>query len=365
MPMEFGMWRIDGELAPLKPLFMDKESRLEDILERDISVTGLDLMVVGRQVHTPSGNRVDLLAVDVKGDLSVIELKRARTAREVVAQVLDYATWVSRLSYDEVVSIYKDYARQTERTAVSDSFEQAFSERFGVDSPPSLNEGHQLVIVASELDTSAERIVCYLSEEHGVPINVVFFRYFRDGEREYVARSWLADPLDQERRDHSRRARSTEVWNGRDFYVAIGEGKHRTWEDCRRYGFVAAGQGQWYSRSLEALFPGARIFACIPKVGYVGAGVVKEAAVPVKRFTLVHEGKEVPVLDVPLKAEKMDENAEDLDRCEYLVKVEWVKTVEANKAIWEKGMFANQNIACKLRNKFTLNRLSVLFGLEE
>ena len=45
-------------------------------------------------------------------------------------------------------------------------------------------------------------------------------------------------------------------------------------------------------------------------------------------------------------------------------KVEWIKTLPVDKAIWEKGMFANQNSACKLRNKFTLERLSALFQLE-
>jgi hypothetical protein len=60
----------------------------------------------------------------------------------------------------------------------------------------------------------------------------------------------------------------------------------------------------------------------------------------------------------------MGEHADDPDRSEYVVKVEWIKTLPVDKAIWEKGMFANQNSACKLRNKFTLERLSALFQLE-
>lgn len=54
-----------------------------------------------------------------------MELKKDRTPREVVAQVLDYASWVRSLTYDQVTAIYaKQYPRE--------HFEEAFSERFGV-----------------------------------------------------------------------------------------------------------------------------------------------------------------------------------------------------------------------------------------
>ena len=63
VPIEFGMWRIDGEVSPLPSEPLANESRLEDILEKDISILGLDLlMVIGRQVVTQFGKRVDLMA---------------------------------------------------------------------------------------------------------------------------------------------------------------------------------------------------------------------------------------------------------------------------------------------------------------
>jgi hypothetical protein len=61
----------------------------------------------------------------------------------------------------------------------------------------------------------------------------------------------------------------------------------------------------------------------------------------------------------------MEENADDPDLSEYLVGVEWLKTLSAQEAIWEKGMYANQNSATKLRNKFTLDRLAEHFGLSD
>jgi hypothetical protein len=277
----------------------------------------------------------------------------------VVAQLLDYASWVQDLSYDQIASIYSEKNAGTE-------FEAGFAEVFGASPPQELNQSHQLVVVASELDPSTERIIGYLSTNYDVPVNAVFFRYFQDDDREYLARTWLIDPSEVEARTPATSAKKgTEPWNGKDYYVSIGEGEHRNWEDCRRYGFVSAGQGKWYSATLQMLKPGARIFACIPKIGYVGVGIVTESAVPVRDFMVQADGQANPILEMPLKAPNMGQHADDPELSEYLVRVDWTKTVPADKAIWEKGMFANQNSACKLRNKFTLEKLTERFGLEE
>jgi hypothetical protein len=52
MPLEFSFWRIDGDLAAVEWGTMDFESRLESILDRDISVAFPNWMVIGRQVLT-------------------------------------------------------------------------------------------------------------------------------------------------------------------------------------------------------------------------------------------------------------------------------------------------------------------------
>jgi hypothetical protein len=52
------------------------------------------------------------------------------------------------------------------------------------------------------------------------------------------------------------------------------------------------------------------------------------------------------------------------DRDEYIVPIDWIKTLDREKAIREKGLFANQHSACKLRNSFTLKTLTQRFGLD-
>jgi hypothetical protein len=358
MPLKLGVWKLGGEPTPISFSPIDSEDRLEEALYQDISILDPGLMVVGRQVDTAYGTRVDLLAMNSEGDLAVIELKRDRTSREVVAQVLDYASWVEDLSYDRIAEIHQDQNPDSH-------LEEAFAEAFDAPIPEALNESHDLIVVAAELDSSTERIIDYLSSSHGVPINAVFFRHFRDNGEEYLARSWLTDPKNVEVSEETQHRGKKEPWNEQDFYVSFGVGEHRTWEDAQRYGFVSGGQGRWYSRTLEQLFPGARVFVHIPEEGYVGVGIVEEEAVPVKEFTVSVDGATRPILEAPLKAPSMGENADDPEKSEYLVRVNWIDTRSREDAIWEKGMFANQNTACKLRNQFTLDRLTDRFDLEE
>jgi RecB family endonuclease NucS len=54
-------------------------------------------MLIGRQEDTGLGGRIDLLAIAPDGSPILIELKRDRTPREVVAQAIDYASWVEKL----------------------------------------------------------------------------------------------------------------------------------------------------------------------------------------------------------------------------------------------------------------------------
>lgn len=366
MPIEVGIWRIDSsDVTRVASSRLANESRLEDILEQDISILGLDvLLIIGRQVMTDFGKRIDLLAVDSQGELYAIELKRDRTPREIVAQLLDYGSWIRDLNLERLSDIY---ARSNANGGKSLS--DAYLDRFGDPVPDSLNESHQLIIVASELDASTERIVSYLTD-YGVPVNAVFFRYFKDAEREYLARSWLLDPLEAEGRARraSGSAKHKPVWNGQDFYVGFGVDPQRTWEDAVRYGFISGGGGKWYSRSLNALEPGHRVFVHIPKQGFVGVGVVEETVVPVKEFTVDVEGQKIPILEAPLKAPEMGKHADDPELSEYVVRVKWLKTVPESAAFWEQGLFANQNIACRLqgeKGEFTIQRVSEHFSLDD
>lgn len=356
MPVEFAIWRLEGSAVRLDPSKMPTEAELEALLASDVSILGLDLLVIGRQVSTAYGKKIDLLAIDGEGNLSIIELKRDKTPRDVVAQALDYGLWVRNLSYEDVANIAHSYLQQR--------LEEAFVARFGIAIPDAINQEHKLLIVASELDASTERIVTYLSSGYGVPLNVLFFRYFVDGDRRYLARTWLIEPSEAEAKAKTVAKSGVEPWNGTDFYVSFGEGTHRNWTDAMKYGFISAGGGKWYTRTLDALQPGHRVFVHIPQTGYVGVGEVTAPAVPVSIATVEKDGATVPLLDAALEAPMMGEFVGDPEKEERVVPVRWDAAVPRTKAVWEPGMFANQNSACALRSSFTRERVLAHLSLD-
>lgn len=347
MPVDIGLWRLDQGVQRVLPTGMPSEKRLEDLIESDPSVLGTPLLIIGRQVPTAHGKYIDLLGLDADGAIHVLELKRDRSPRDIVAQTLDYGSWVQTLSHEDVLGIHDRYNPST-------ALEVAFEDSFGAALPEELNNGHYLTIVAADLDPESERIVNYLASTFGVPINAVFFRYFSDGDREYVARTWLRDQAVEAGPKAGTSARQKELWNGKDWYVSFGDDGNRLWEDARALGFVSAGGGEWYSRSLRSVPEGARIWACIPKVGYVGVGIVTG---PALRF----DDSEFRG-NSNLRGDYRHPNGED----EWVLPVEWTATLAKDAALWRKGMFANQNSAARLRNSFTLGLLHEAFpGIEE
>ena len=362
MPIEIGFWNItENKIDKVDFISIDSEKRLEDILTKDISILGEDYLIIGRQIITSYGKKIDLLSINQEGNLTVIELKKNKTSRDVTAQTLDYASWIKDLSYDDIKSLCEEYYKDQK-------FESVFEEKFGITPPEKLNQEHDMLIICSHLDNETERILNYLSDSYNVPINAVFFRFFKDKNSEYLSRSWLIDPTEViEKSSKSKSQSKSELWNGKDFVVNIDVDKAEvsTWIDSQKFGFVSAGGGKWYSNSLKQLFIGARIFAMIPKKGYIGVGTVTEKSMPIKDFVIKENETIKSILDVDLHCSSIKHDPENLETCEYLVRIDWIKTIPEKEAYWEKGLRANQNSAFKLKNKFTIEKLIKLFEIEE
>ncbi|WP_366183788.1 GIY-YIG nuclease family protein [Flavobacterium ovatum] len=147
------------------------------------------------------------------------------------------------------------------------------------------------------------------------------------------------------------------------YYVNIGEGIHRCWDDCRQFNFLSAGQDKKYSDPIRTLEPGDIIVPYLKGHGYVGIGRVEEKAVPISQFK--YDGKSLR--EIPLKKQSMFDNY-DNEKSEYLVKVNWIKTVESNqakKATRKDGIYSTQLIKSTLQGQpKTVEYLEKEFGIK-
>lgn len=355
MPIRSAVWKVGAQPVPLKDSALASEELLEDMIVAAPSLLSDEWMLIGRQEDTGLGGRIDLLALAPDGALVLIELKRGRTPREVVAQALDYASWVETLRSEEIVAIYGRFAPGRD---LSRDFQAQFGQ---VLDEESLNQSHQIIIVAASLDESSERIVAYLNERD-IAINVLCFQVFELGNEQLLSRAWLIDPIETQARASIPDGPS-EPWNG-EFYVSFGEGENRAWADAVRFGFISAGGGAWYSKTLKLLSPGDRIWVKVPGWGFVGVGRVTGRAQPVSSFRVNTEAGEVPLLDAQAHANYHREFAGDPERAEYVVPVRWLETVPLDKAFQEIGLFGNQNSVCKPTTpkwRATVERLKTRF----
>jgi hypothetical protein len=362
MTLEMGLWRAEGDqLARITSTSIGLESRLETYIESDPSILGQPLLIIGRQVPTSHAGFIDLLALDQAGAVHVLELKRDKTPRDVTAQVLDYGSWVSTLSRADLVAIWGGYRPHV-------AFEEAFADAFGDAPPEDLNGSQVFTIVAASVDAATERIVRFLNEGYGIPVNVVFFRHFQDGGNTYLARTWLVDHEPQLTKGGSpgNQTKTKEPWNGQDWYVSFGDdGTGRSWVDAAKYGFVSAGGNAWYSRTLKNLPEGARVFACIPGSGYVGVGTVIGSATRFDELQVMVNGLPTLAKSLPLVGTYLREGDEDDTIAEWAVAIDWIHTVPKAGAFWRTGMFANQNTVAKLRQAFTIEQVTAAFGLDD
>jgi hypothetical protein len=251
--------------------------------------------------------------------------------------------------------IFRIYERFTGGRNLASDFLGRFGQKLDGDS---LNQSHQVVIVASTLDDSTERIISYLSKRE-VSINVLFFQVFANGSDQLLCRSWLLDPIRAQINAAAGATGAAEPWNG-EFYCSFGEGNNRSWAEARQYGFISGGGGSWYTRTLQFLAPGDRVWVKIPDVGFVGVGRVIGKAQPAATFAVSTPDGDRLALEVLKGASYFRASANDPERCEYFVPVRWLQNVPKEQAFWEPGLFGNQNTVCKptaLKWRSTVDRL--------
>jgi len=132
------------------------------------------------------------------------------------------------------------------------------------------------------------------------------------------------------------------------YYVNVGEGETRCWEDCHKYGFMTAGQAPKWSDPIRTLNPGDVVVAYLKGKGYMGIGKVKEKAKKVMDFRYKNKSlKDYDLVQPSIFKNSTNKNSE------YLVKIDWIKSVPANEAKWKANskLFTTQLIKASLEKQ--------------
>lgn len=339
--------------ATLAQAALHERRDLQRLLRVHLGDVMPDVLVIAEEFGDwdDSRRRIDLLAVDRDANLVVIELKRGDTGVHMELQALRYAAMVSTMTFDQAVDAYATFlgeAGDNARTRLLDflgwtdpadgTFAQdvriaLFSEDYSRELTSSV-----LWLNMRQLDITCWRVRTYALEQR---LLVDFEQIIPLREaREYQVRVRNKQAIEQAAR------RERVDWNG-EYYANFGDTRYRSWDDARRYGFISAGGGAWFSRTLRLLEPGARVWVNTPGSGYVGVGVVTGLPRRADEFEVDTPDGRRRYLDVGHISDALRDHAHDEDRAERFVPVRWLHTVDEAHAVRETGFFGNQNSVAK------------------
>lgn len=180
------IFRLEGdniskaELVIAQETNLELEKHLENWLENSphALVENESILWIGRQTSATDEEGTiysDLFGVDFQGNLVIAELKKGRTPRDIIAQILDYAAWAVGLSESKIREIAETYF-ETRGVFEGKTFDDAFKEMFEIpetDELPPLNRALRLFIVAEDIPSRIARVCRFLRTSHDMDISCI------------------------------------------------------------------------------------------------------------------------------------------------------------------------------------------------
>lgn len=186
---------------------LETEANLEQRLVRTdgAKIGDVEILYVGRQGSPGEGGIFDILGVDERGDTVIVELKRDRAPRDIVAQALEYASEIRNVEYEYLNEQYHQFLRDEQGyTDPSEmpSLREAHREYFNLDdslSPREFNDEQRLVVVGTDFQDVSLNMADFL-REHGIDVVAVEYSTYRDDEQgvELLTTDGVRRPLSEE-----------------------------------------------------------------------------------------------------------------------------------------------------------------------
>lgn len=148
---------------------------------------GEPLLVFGRQVIIPdTKDRLDLLAVDSHGSITVIELKRGQLKDPVDIQSLRYASYLSKWGFQDFENIARNYFGKIGDPEFNfNELFESFCSESGVDDIPDINVDQRIIIVGSSVREKLGSVALWL-RDHNVNIKLIEVQAYKDGQNLFI-----------------------------------------------------------------------------------------------------------------------------------------------------------------------------------
>ena len=186
---------------------LDTEANLEQRLVRTdgAQIGEVKVLYVARQESPGEGGIFDILGVDKRGNTVIVELKRDRAPRDIVAQALEYASEIRNVEYDYLDERYRGFLREEQGyadPAEMPTLRDAHAEYFDLDetlSEREFNDEQRLVVVGTDFQDVSLNMADFL-RDHGIDVVAVEYSTYRDEEEgvELLTTDGIRRPLSEE-----------------------------------------------------------------------------------------------------------------------------------------------------------------------
>jgi hypothetical protein len=181
----------------------DDEAEMQKLLAESPSLIPMDeiregissLVVAIREFGLPGSGTTDLLAFSADGDIALIECKLAANQdikRKVVGQILEYASYLWRMRYEEVDErVYQRTGqRLADMVAAAIGTEEWDEETFRSNVADALGRGSFILVIAvDEINEELGRTIEFLNlcTSAAFSFNALEMRRFQEGETERIS----------------------------------------------------------------------------------------------------------------------------------------------------------------------------------
>lgn len=177
MATEIMSWEIvNGKLIEIQTSLIEQGRKEKEDLEQWIKseprILGSDIRIIGDQVKTSSGP-LDLLGIDLKGNMVIVELKRDQLPREALAQAIDYASDIASWDTDKINEVCINSTEQTLADFISENFQDIDVENLVI------NGSQRIVLVGFSIEDSLARMIEWLSSTYDVAVNAIILKYVK------------------------------------------------------------------------------------------------------------------------------------------------------------------------------------------
>ena len=199
----------------------------------------------------------DIYALNEKGDLIILELKRASAGEGAVHQALRYAQDAGQWSYSTLQAKYQQYASSDEE--LNQAHRNAFDLEHALN-PKEINQRQHLLVIASAADDALIQSIDYWKKQ-GLSIEFLPYRIYELAGEKYF--EFFAQPYDRHKNPATAKGvlfDTNRSWDEEAIWYMMENSRVAAFGDAKRFvEYVYPGDIIFFSHKWQGLVAAARV----------------------------------------------------------------------------------------------------------